>query len=136
MGTAVVWIQRGSDFCSASRKLIELFELLVGQMRAIGFLSVCITLAAIAVLIVCGTTRDLFDFYDRAPALFGLAILLLSINSILLLKMKMFKYAFALALVIFVLLACSFIPWYGEHVGEPIERSTHRHSIWELGHVH
>jgi hypothetical protein len=44
--------------------------------------------------------------------------------------------AAATVVAINVLFALSFLPWYVEHTGKAGLGPTHRHHLWELGHVH
>jgi hypothetical protein len=69
--------------------------------------------------------------------LFSLGLLGLFIGSFVLWRLRSFTLAIGSALLVVVLLVFSFMPWYGEHIGEPGELTTHRHTIWEMdGHDH
>jgi hypothetical protein len=51
---------------------------------------------------------------------------------------KQWQAAMTGAGVFTIVLACSFQPWFGEHaaLGDDGTLDIHRHSLWELGHVH
>ena len=66
---------------------------------------------------------------------FAFSLLLLLLGSALLIRAKKIAYALAVVLGVILFLACSVMPWYGKHVGKP-GNGSHRHTIWELGHVH
>lgn len=66
---------------------------------------------------------------------FAFSLLLLLIGSALLIRAKKLAYALVVVLGVILFLACSVMPWYGKHGGKP-GTGSHRHSIWELGHVH
>lgn len=51
---------------------------------------------------------------------------------------KQWQAAITGACVFTIVLACSFQPWFGKHaaLGDGGVLDIHRHSLWELGHVH
>lgn len=73
---------------------------------------------------------------NAAVPLFTLGLLLQSIGSVALILLRHYKFGVAGLVFVLILLACSFVPCYGEHVGEPAEPRSHRHVLWDLGHIH
>jgi hypothetical protein len=89
----------------------------------------------IFVLILAATTNlgDSFAWFA-----FPLALFVLLWSFVISLRSQQQQQATIAGALILVLLLLSFLPLYGKHGGEPGEvgGGLHRHSIWELGHVH
>ncbi len=71
-----------------------------------------------------------------AMAIFSLGLLILLIDSVLLFRERKSWQAAVVLIGAVILFGCSWFPWYGPHGGDSPGRDIHRHSIWELGHVH
>ena len=70
-----------------------------------------------------------------AIALYSLALLLLVLACSWLFFSKRHWPALAVLALTLILFGFSWLPWFGQHVGEA-GTGYHRHCIWQLGHVH
>jgi hypothetical protein len=72
-----------------------------------------------------------------APLLMAVALAAQVAGSAALFWYRRFVYGAAALVAAAVGLQLSLMPWYGEH-GAPTGTGwqTHRHTLWELGHVH
>jgi hypothetical protein len=70
-----------------------------------------------------------------AVVLFVSALLLLLAGSLLYFLSKKRVQGTVVLLSALVLFAVSWLPWYGRHEGEA-GMGYHRHTMWQLGHVH
>ena len=92
------------------------------------------TLSA-AVLIAClGRPGELIE--DFAPIYCGLALAMLCAGAVMLKRNRRYKSATAAAAILLVILMLSFLPLYVAHWTPHNGGQTHRHVIWELGHIH
>ena len=90
-------------------------------------------LLAMLVLMAC---RQGSSIEGSAVFLFALAILLLIVGTNKIIREGYRAHGMVMAILITALLIASLMPWYVPHYVPWNGGSTHRHSIWELGHVH
>ena len=88
--------------------------------------------SAASILIVCGYSHVI---ENQAITLFCLSLAMLLAGTVLLYRRGCHTYAIGMLAVIVTLVVLSCLPWYVVH-WTPRGGQTHRHSIWELGHVH
>jgi uncharacterized membrane protein YdjX (TVP38/TMEM64 family) len=73
----------------------------------------------------------------EAAAVFVLALAILTADAAALFWLRRFAYGVVTAAVLATLLQFSLMKWYGPHWAPgSLEGHNHRHTIWELGHVH
>ncbi len=89
-----------------------------------------------AVLVITGLGGEALGL--SAMVLFSLGLLLLLIASIDHFASNNRWRGAVVLVATLALFGCSWLPWYGRHVGEPGTPGGgyHRHPIWHLGHVH
>jgi len=87
------------------------------------------------IALVTSITCAAIDLGLFAIVFYGLALLLMIADSVWLLASRNIRLGLAVLTIVPVLFACSLMPWYGEHGGEPPGKDRHRHMIWKLGHV-
>jgi hypothetical protein len=93
---------------------------------------VCLITAA-TILLVAASGRDPRQY---AAFVFALAIGLAILEGCLCLWWRQTRAGVAIILIAAVLAACASLPRYVEHANLDPEDTTHRHTLWELGHDH
>jgi hypothetical protein len=72
-----------------------------------------------------------------APPLLAVGLAALTVGSAILFWRRRFGYGTAAVVIVVAVIQLSLMPWYGRH-GAPTETGweSHRHTLWQLGHVH
>jgi hypothetical protein len=74
---------------------------------------------------------------NAAAVLFALALAILAANAAALFWLRRFAYGAATLAILVALIQFSLMSWYGPHwAPDSLDGHNHRHTIWELGHVH
>jgi hypothetical protein len=72
-----------------------------------------------------------------APPTLAAGLMVLTAGTAMLLWLRRYAYGAAVAGVTVAVICLSLMPWYGLHgVHTPAGWKEHRHTLWELGHVH
>jgi ABC-type uncharacterized transport system permease subunit len=92
-------------------------------------------LTTATVILLISSAGDPRSFGTLVTLIFPVAVGLLFWDGCVYLWWRRVRVGVVIILLAIALLVCSFMPWYGKH-GTPWERQSHRHTLWELGHVH
>jgi hypothetical protein len=98
--------------------------------------ALCVIGAITSGLVLLNCFYNYVYFVEKyAGIIYFLTLATLASGTILLLMARRFISAAVASFCLALLLVLSFQPWYVEH-WTPWEEESHRHTIWELGHVH